>query len=95
MRRREVELRKILQRDSPRIERLANLVSDGREGVLYDTSNPDALATALERLASAAVRQPMGAAARARAVAEFSWASHCRHLSDAIQEACTRPRCAS
>jgi glycosyltransferase involved in cell wall biosynthesis len=80
---------------APRIERLAHLVSDGREGVLYDASTPDALATALERLTSAAVRQPMGAAARVRAVAEFSWASHCRHLSDAIHEARRRPRCAS
>ncbi|HUP39634.1 MAG TPA: glycosyltransferase [Vicinamibacterales bacterium] len=80
---------------APRIERLANLLSDGREGVLYDATNPDALASALERLASAAVREPMGAAARARAVAEFSWAGHCRRLDDAMQEARRRPTCAS
>ena len=80
---------------APRIERLANLVSDGREGVLYDATHPDGLANALERLSSAVVREPMGAAARARAVAEFSWASHCRRLDEAIQEARRRPRCAS
>jgi glycosyltransferase involved in cell wall biosynthesis len=80
---------------APRIERLASIVSDGREGLLYDAANPDALANALETLASASVREPMGAAARARAVAEFSWASHCRRLDDAMQEARRRPRCAS
>ena len=80
---------------APRIERLANLVSHGREGLLYDAANPDALADALEKLAIATVREPMGAAARARAVAEFSWASHCGRLDDAMQEARRRPRCAS
>ena len=72
---------------APRIQRLANIVSDGREGLLYDAANPDALAGALERLASPSVRHRLGAAARARAVADFSWASHCRQLDSAIQEA--------
>lgn len=80
---------------APRIERLANIVSDGKEGVLYDAANPDALANALEQLASASTRKPMGEAARARAVAEFSWASHCLRLDSAIQEARRRPACAS
>lgn len=80
---------------APRIERLMSVLSDGREGLLYDAANPDALANALETLASASVREPMGTAARARAVAEFSWASHCRRLDDAMQEARRRPRCAS
>jgi glycosyltransferase involved in cell wall biosynthesis len=80
---------------APRIERLASLVSDGREGVLYDASDPDALANALERLASQALRQEMGIAARGRAVAEFSWASHCRQLDAAIQDARRRSSCAS
>ena len=37
---------------APRIERLANIVSDGEEGLLYDAADPDALADALEQLAS-------------------------------------------
>jgi glycosyltransferase involved in cell wall biosynthesis len=80
---------------APRIERLASLVSDGTEGLLYDASNADGLANALERLASAPVRQTMGAAARARAVAEFSWASHCVQLDRAMDEARKRLACAS
>lgn len=80
---------------APRIERLAHIVSDGREGSLYDAANPDALADALERLISPAVRHPLGIAARARAVAEFSWSSHCRRLEGAIQEARRRLACAS
>ncbi len=80
---------------APRIVRLADIVSEGREGLLYDASNPDGLADALESLASPAVRQPLGAAARARAVSEFSWASHCRRLDGAIQDARRRLACAS
>jgi glycosyltransferase involved in cell wall biosynthesis len=80
---------------APRIERLASIVSDGKEGVLYDAADPDALARALERLAAPSIRQPLGAAARARAVADFSWSGHCRQLDSAIQDARRRPACAS
>jgi glycosyltransferase involved in cell wall biosynthesis len=80
---------------APRIERLAGIVSDGEEGLLYDAADPDALANALERLASPQVRQRLGAAARARAVSEFSWKSHCRRLEGAMQEARRRVACAS
>ena len=80
---------------APRIERLTNIVGHEKQGLLYDASNPDALADALEHLSNPAVRQPMGTAARARAVAEFSWASHCRQLDNAIREAHRRLACAS
>ena len=80
---------------APRIARLAGIVSDGREGLLYDAASPDGLADALERLADAATRQRLGAAARARAVSEFSWSSHCRRLDSAIQDARRRLACAS
>jgi glycosyltransferase involved in cell wall biosynthesis len=80
---------------APRIERLANIVADGREGVLYDAGNPDALADALERLSIPSVRRPMGDAARVRAVKDFSWTSHCVHLDAAIQNARRRSACVS
>ena len=80
---------------APRIPRLADIVSDGREGVLYDAANPEGLADALESLASPAARQPLGAAARARAVSEFSWSSHCRRLDGAIRSTRRRVACAS
>jgi glycosyltransferase involved in cell wall biosynthesis len=80
---------------APRIERLANIVSDGEEGLLYDAADPDALARALERLATPSVRQSLGVAARARAIADFSWTSHCRQLDSAIQGARRHPACAS
>ena len=80
---------------APRIERLASIVSDGNEGILYDASNPDALADALDRLTDPLVRQTLGAAARTRAVNEFSWSSHCRRLDMAIQDARRRIACAS
>jgi len=80
---------------APRIERLAGIVNDGEEGLLYDAADPDALADALERLASSSVRQPLGMAARARAVSDFSWTSHCRQLDTAMQDARRRLACAS
>ena len=80
---------------APRIERLANLVAHDKQGLLYDATTPDALSYALEQLANPAVRKAMGTAARARAIAEFSWASHCRQLDNAMQEARRRLACAS
>ncbi|HET9469109.1 MAG TPA: glycosyltransferase, partial [Vicinamibacterales bacterium] len=80
---------------APRIERLAHIVTHGVEGVLYDATDPDGLANAIESLASPASRAPLCVAARARAVADFGWTSHCRRLEAAIQEARRRVACAS
>ena len=78
---------------TPRIPRLAHVVRDGQEGALYDPADPAGLALAIERLADPAVRSALGAAARARAVQEFSWQHHCAMLDHAIRSA--RDRCAS
>ena len=71
----------------PRIERLAHIVRDGLEGVLYDAADPTALASAIERLASRDVRVRLGRAARERVVQEFSWQRHCERLDQAIRAA--------
>jgi glycosyltransferase involved in cell wall biosynthesis len=80
---------------APRIERLTHIVGHQTEGWLYDPANPEGLADALDSLTSPAVRQRLGGAARARAVGEFSWSSHCRRLDAAIQDARRRLACAS
>jgi glycosyltransferase involved in cell wall biosynthesis len=80
---------------APRIERLAKLICDGTDGILYDGADPDGLADALERLADPALRRRLGTSARAHAVREFSWEAHCRNLQDAIQAARDRMTCAS
>lgn len=72
---------------APAVDRIAALVSHEREGILYAPSEPGALATALERLADPALRRQLGAAARERAVREYSWSAHCRALEDAIRNA--------
>jgi len=72
---------------APRIPRLAHVVRDCREGVLYDPADPGGLAAALERLTDGTLRHELGAAARTRAVAEFSWRSHCLLLDRAMQAA--------
>jgi glycosyltransferase involved in cell wall biosynthesis len=72
---------------APNIEGIRRIVTDGRDGVLYDPAEAGALARSLEQLQDAAARQRLGAAARARAVNDFSWAGHCRRLEAAIEGA--------
>jgi len=65
---------------APRIARLATIIGDGREGLLYHPTDPRALADALQELADSPQRAALGAAARARAVEHYSWRSHCEAL---------------
>lgn len=65
---------------APRLPRMASLVSDGREGLLYDPSDPRTLDAALVQLTDRSLRERLGRAARARAVAEYSWQAHCAAL---------------
>jgi glycosyltransferase involved in cell wall biosynthesis len=68
---------------APAVDRLPNLVG-ATEGILYSPPDHHGLAAALEALRDGSVRARMGAAARARAEADFSWSAHCRHLERAI-----------
>jgi glycosyltransferase involved in cell wall biosynthesis len=75
---------------APAADRIPSLVADGREGILYETAHGGSdkpLAGALERLSDPALRRAMGAAARERAVRDYSWAAHCRALEAALIEA--------
>jgi glycosyltransferase involved in cell wall biosynthesis len=73
---------------APRLDRLAQIVADGREGLLYDSRDPAGLASAIARLADDAnLRRRLGSAGRDRAVERFSWQSHCRALDGAIRAA--------
>ena len=80
---------------APRIQRLAEIVEDGREGALYDAADIDGLARTLERLADPALRTTLGRAARVRAVEQYSWRAHCRRLDDALRSARERMVCGS
>jgi glycosyltransferase involved in cell wall biosynthesis len=76
---------------APAVDRIPSLVADGREGLLYDPhGGAPALADTLVALADPARRQPLGAAARERAVRDYSWQAHCRALESAIVEARVR-----
>jgi len=72
---------------APAIERMQALVGQRREGILYDPAAPGALADALVELTSAPLRAQLGAAARERAVRDYSWTAHCRALDAAFTEA--------
>ena len=75
---------------APNIDRLSQLIEDGREGVLYDASEPTALAGALVELADSVNRQKLAVAARHRAVNHYGWDSHCRKLEQGIRSALNR-----
>jgi glycosyltransferase involved in cell wall biosynthesis len=70
---------------APAIDRLALLVGHGREGLLYDAAHPDGLTDALATLREPELRARLGAAARERAVAEYSWTAHCARLDAALR----------
>jgi glycosyltransferase involved in cell wall biosynthesis len=70
---------------APAVDRIPSLVSHEREGLLYDPAHRSTLADALERLTDPALRRTLGAAARERAVREYSWRAHCEALVRAIE----------
>lgn len=70
---------------APRLPRIAELVEDGREGLLYDPTDPRRLDDALVQLTDAALRRRLGDAARSRAVTEFSWQAHCAAIDARIR----------
>jgi glycosyltransferase involved in cell wall biosynthesis len=71
---------------APRLPRLAQLIEHDREGLLYDPTDPHGLDTALVALTNPARRQQLGAAARERAVREFSWDAHCAKLEARLRK---------
>jgi glycosyltransferase involved in cell wall biosynthesis len=71
---------------APDIPRLRRIVTPRGEGLLYDATDPEGLASALERLADDGTwRASLGSAARERVVRDFGWDVHCRKLADAIE----------
>lgn len=73
---------------APRFDRLTQIVRDGREGILYDSRESNALELAILRLVDdAALRERLGAAGRTRVVEQFSWERHCQALDRAIRAA--------
>lgn len=70
---------------APRLPRLTKLIEHAREGWLYDPNDPWGLEEALAALADAGLRAHLGAAARARAVRDFSWQAHCRALDERLR----------
>jgi glycosyltransferase involved in cell wall biosynthesis len=70
---------------APAAARIPALVQHEREGILYDPSGPAALADALARLSDDDLRARLGAAARERAVREYSWSAHCAALDEAFR----------
>jgi glycosyltransferase involved in cell wall biosynthesis len=78
---------------APAVDRIPSLVEHGKEGILYGirgeggklSEHTDALASALLQLTDVPLRTRLGAAARDRAVRDYSWDAHCRGLAAAIE----------
>ncbi|MGE3842487.1 MAG: glycosyltransferase family 4 protein [Vicinamibacterales bacterium] len=70
---------------APRLDRLTQLVGHDQEGILYDPNGPEALAEAIVRASEPGRLPRLREAARARAVADFSWQAHCARLGAALQ----------
>ena len=65
---------------------LDEIVRDGREGLHFREADPASLADTLLRLArDAPLRRRLGAAARERVTARYSWADHCRQLEAVLE----------
>lgn len=75
---------------APRLTRVASLVGDGEEGLLYDPADPRTLDATLVRLTDRALRERLGRAARARAVAQYSWRAHCAALDERLRALISR-----
>jgi glycosyltransferase involved in cell wall biosynthesis len=76
---------------APAIPRLARILGQAHERLLYDTHTPGALSSALAYLADRpAERRRLGEDARRRVCEEFSWSAHCRKLDAAIRDAMGR-----
>jgi glycosyltransferase involved in cell wall biosynthesis len=71
---------------APAVDRIPSLVADGREGILYD-GRAEALADVLTTLTDVSLRKKLGAAARERAVRDYSWSAHCKAIEGAILQA--------
>lgn len=69
---------------APAVDRITSLVRHEGEGLLYDPADRDGLAEALATLRDPALRAKLGAAARDRAVREYSWKTHCERLSSVM-----------
>jgi alpha-maltose-1-phosphate synthase len=65
---------------------LTEIVRDGEDGCHFQEGDAQDLARVLVRLAAGAeLRQRLGASARARVVARYSWARHCEQLEHVLQ----------
>jgi glycosyltransferase involved in cell wall biosynthesis len=73
---------------APRQGPLEELIEDGKEGLLFEPNNPEALTQAVLRLVDdPELRQRLGRTAGERARGSLSWTHNARRVLDACQEA--------
>jgi glycosyltransferase involved in cell wall biosynthesis len=66
---------------------LNQVIRNGQEGVLFREGDIESLAAAIGQvLDDPALAQTMGARARERVVAAYSWAQHCAELERLMEE---------
>ena len=77
---------------APDIDRLRAIARPGLEGVLYDASDSNGLANAIEALSDPSTRTRLGTSARERVVERFGWDTHCQTLAAAFERALRQRR---
>ena len=70
---------------APRLPRVASLISDGEEGLLYDPRIREPLTRRSCGSPIESLRERLGHAARTRAVAQYSWRAHCAMLDERLR----------
>jgi glycosyltransferase involved in cell wall biosynthesis len=69
---------------APDLANIRDIVTDGTEGLLFQPGNAQSLASCLERLGSADLREALGRRARARVVEERNWLANARSVLEAV-----------
>jgi glycosyltransferase involved in cell wall biosynthesis len=76
---------------APRLPNLQEILTDGVDGLLFAEKDAGALADAIGRVSSdQALRQRLGAAARAKVEHELNWDSNARKVIEIYERVCRK-----
>jgi glycosyltransferase involved in cell wall biosynthesis len=69
---------------APDLANIRDILTGGREGLLFAPGDPGSMASCLDELTSPVVRAEIGLRARGRVLQELNWLAHARTIVDAV-----------